>query len=77
VPDASLIASLVYGCLAAGIATTKDRNPIAWFVFGTLSPLVSILVISALPRLSVWEIEIASGIDSQLRFSTRDCATRR
>ena len=39
-----LIISLIGGGISAAIANSKGRNPIGWFFFGFLAPLIAIIV---------------------------------
>ncbi|HEY4175706.1 MAG TPA: hypothetical protein VGM90_02680 [Kofleriaceae bacterium] len=46
-----LVVGVFGGLIAGGIAAEKNRQPLAWFLFGALLPLIAILIISFKPAL--------------------------
>jgi FtsH-binding integral membrane protein len=55
--ELALLITVVGGLVAAGIATTKDRNPFGWFLIGGLFPLIGIILAIVLPAVPVPQVE--------------------
>lgn len=45
-----LLITIVGGLGAAGMAVTRGRNPLGWFLFGALFPVLGILLALVLPE---------------------------